>query len=115
MTKLYEVLAFKIAAPWLSCALLERGAVLLGQLEGCTLGAGAVLGSGTAGAHLDGVQGANALGTVVVGTAGDTALDAVVGIHITVHGKYPPFENLQIVWVVPKDFIHPRHNTLFFS
>ena len=74
--------------------LLESGAVLLGQLEGCTLGAGAVLGSGTAGAHLDGIQGADALGAVVVGTAGDTALDAVVCIHVAIHGIYPPFENL---------------------
>ena len=74
--------------------LLERGAVLLGQLEGCTLGAGAILGGGTTGAYFDGVQGADALGAVVVGTAGDTALDAVVCIHVTIHGIYPPFENL---------------------
>jgi len=96
-------------------ALLERGAVLLGQLEGCTLGAGAVLGGGAAGAHLDGVQGADALGTVVMGAAGDGAVDAVVCVLVAVHGTIPPFENLELVWSPSRDFIPLRHNLPFFS
>ena len=68
---------------------LKATAALFGQLEGGALGTGAVLGGGAAGAHLNGGQGADALGTVVVGAAGDGALDAVVGVHL-IHRKRPP-------------------------
>ena len=68
-----------------------EGALLLGQLEGSALGAGAVVGSRPAGAHLDGGQGTDALGVVVIGAAGDGALNAVVGVHLVFHGKNPPF------------------------
>ena len=59
---------------------LAAAVATLGQLEGGTLGAGAVLGGGTTGAYLDGGEGADALGTVVVGAAGNAAFDAVVGL-----------------------------------
>ena len=58
-----------------------QAALLLGHLVGSALGAGALLSGRAAAAHLDGGEGANALGAVVVGAAGDGTLDVVVGVH----------------------------------
>ena len=63
-----------------------QAALLLGHLVGSALGAGALLGGRAAAAHLDGGEGANALGAVVVGAAGDGTLDVVVGVHRVIHG-----------------------------
>ena len=65
-----------------------EAAFLAGQLEGGALGAGAFLAGGAAAAHLDGRQGADTLGAIVEGAVGDGALNAVVGVHIVVHGAF---------------------------
>ena len=62
-------------------------ALALGELIGGTFRAGALLAGGATAAHLNGGEGAGALGAVVVGAAGNRTLDAGVGIHTVIHGK----------------------------
>ena len=80
---------------------------LVGELERRAFGAGAVLRGGTAGAHLNGGEGADALGAVVMGAAGNRALDAAVGLHrVTVHDAVTSFQKLKTVCPPCGKFIH---------